>query len=259
MSQTSALFCLHGFLGEPRDWEIALPKAQWKTPIYKADWLLGEEFSEACDWKTLASSLNCWARKQSLWGAHRILVGYSMGGRAALHALLEDPSLWAGAVIISAHPGLNCPTERELRRANDQNWALRLKRLPPKGETASELLSSWDSQPVLGDEPNPLPRCALLEAPGKRQKIANALEKWSISNQEDLRNALATIQKPVLWLSGEKDSKYAKLAQECATLNSLFKCSLIPEAGHRAPWTANTSFQATLRDWLGQFENHNPN
>ena len=31
------------------------------------------------------------------------LIGYSMGGRLALHCLLEDNSHWKRAIIISAH------------------------------------------------------------------------------------------------------------------------------------------------------------
>jgi len=50
------------------------------------------------------------------------LVGYSMGGRLALHSLIAQPKLWKGATIISAHPGLSTEEERVARRRKDAEW-----------------------------------------------------------------------------------------------------------------------------------------
>src|SRR5689334_16922373 len=47
----------------------------------------------------------------------RVLVGYSMGGRLALQALIEGAA-FDRAVIVSA--GLNLDEEREARRARDE-------------------------------------------------------------------------------------------------------------------------------------------
>lgn len=54
----------------------------------------------------------------------KILVGYSMGGRLALHALLEG-GLWDAAILISPHPGLESEEERAARRAGDAEWGSR--------------------------------------------------------------------------------------------------------------------------------------
>ena len=46
----------------------------------------------------------------------RVLIGYSLGGRLALHALTQQPQLWDAAVLISPHPGLRSHGERAARK-----------------------------------------------------------------------------------------------------------------------------------------------
>ena len=99
-------------------------------------------------WKAPSGSFQEFARKvcEEARGEEHppVLVGYSMGGRLALHALLEDSEAWSGAMIVSAHPGLQDEGERILRMAADAEWA-------GKALTAPwvEFLEQWESQSVL--------------------------------------------------------------------------------------------------------------
>ncbi len=109
-------WCLHGALGSFRDWEgLALPQCQavnlWRSPA------CGDLF-EWARW---------WAAEVAARDPHPSLLGYSMGGRLALHALLEDPSPWECAVIVSAHPGLKDAEERRKRLAA---WLSRFQNEP---------------------------------------------------------------------------------------------------------------------------------
>ena len=51
------------------------------------------------------------------------LVGYSMGGRIALHAPVAFPARIDRLVLIGASPGIAEPAEREARRADDDALA----------------------------------------------------------------------------------------------------------------------------------------
>ena len=58
-----------------------------------------------------------------------VLLGYSMGGRLALHMLSADGAArrWRKAIIISASPGIVSLTERRRRLDNDRRWAERFR------------------------------------------------------------------------------------------------------------------------------------
>ena len=74
-----------------------------------------------------------------------MLLGYSLGGRLALHALLHAPELWAGALVVGADTGLADPKEREARVRWDAAWAERFL-----NEPWEDVLRDWDAQAVFG-------------------------------------------------------------------------------------------------------------
>src|SRR6476661_7376674 len=98
------IHALHGFLGLPRDWDLFESAVQDHRgrPVRLVKHNLWEELAALDD-----KSLRSWAREfNSNIEGKNILVGYSMGGRLAMHALIDDHTKWSGAVFISAHPGL---------------------------------------------------------------------------------------------------------------------------------------------------------
>lgn len=233
---TTQLFCLHGFLGAASDWETALP---WPE-VRSADWLRDRELNASTDWCSLGSAIQRWADAHT--ASSRILVGYSMGGRLALQTLLQSPESWDAAVIISAHPGLTSSEERTARVEHDRKWAKRFL-----NENWETVMNAWNAQPVFQGEENPIARQG---SPELRAALAHALETWSVGTQPDFRAALSTLNRPILWIAGEKDGKYAEIARQCANLNPLFESAIIAGAGHRAPWTANEEFQLILKNWI---------
>jgi 2-succinyl-6-hydroxy-2,4-cyclohexadiene-1-carboxylate synthase len=111
------IWCLHGFLGKPSDWDV-LP-----FPHRAVDLLGGERVApEPAD----------------------SLIGYSMGGRLALEILAARRV--RRAVIVSA--GLNAPDTDRLER--DLTWAHRFETEP-----WAELMAAWNAQPVFGSHSVP--------------------------------------------------------------------------------------------------------
>lgn len=227
---------LHGFLGSPSDWEGFFPEFNPSAP----DWLpalasLPPDFHPL---KALAQSL-----QDSLPSDEEgTLIGYSMGGRIALHWLtLAHSQRWKRAIIISASPGISEAHEKEARLANDQKWAERLR-----NEPWANVMDAWQKLPVFeGDSPQPR-----LDQEPRREQWAKAIDLGSVGRQEDLTSLLPDIKIPVLWMAGSLDSKYRALARRCSELNPSFEFELIEGAGHRIPWAQPDAFQAAVRGFI---------
>jgi 2-succinyl-6-hydroxy-2,4-cyclohexadiene-1-carboxylate synthase len=152
------------------------------------------------------------------------LIGYSMGGRLALHVLIDNPNLWERAVIISTHPGLKDEQEKEERLRSDREWAGRFETEP-----WDALMKAWNSQPVFLGSKQPLRE----EKDYDRKRLAGMLRSFSLGLQDDFREEIARLPMPILWVVGERDLKFRMLASELKFQNPLSRVMVAVGAGHR--------------------------
>jgi 2-succinyl-6-hydroxy-2,4-cyclohexadiene-1-carboxylate synthase len=170
----------------------------------------------------------------------QVLLGYSMGGRLALQALIDQPQKWKAAVIISAHVGLS-QEERQPRRIIDNEWASKLENLP-----WSEFLSEWNRQGVLGNDV--MPDRSGLEV--RKAEVSRSYRCWSLAEQEDLLEKLASIEIPVLWVVGENDEKFYIQGERAVSRLKDAKVLKIPNSGHRVPWEAEADLVDAIAQWI---------
>ncbi|MEO0949105.1 MAG: alpha/beta fold hydrolase, partial [Cyanobacteria bacterium J06641_5] len=171
------------------------------------------------------------------------LLGYSLGGRLALHALATEPDLWAGAIVIAAHPGLQSTGERVQRRARDRIWARRFAREP-----LELVFSDWDSQAIFQQIPCPLPRSL---AALSRARARAGFERFSLGLQTDLRPILQQLGRPpILYIAGKQDAKYLQLGRNLTAICPAMTLAVVPGAAHRVPWEQPTSFMESVRAFL---------
>ncbi len=235
-----SLFCIHGFLGQFRDWDSVIPP-EWRKmglDLFSPHLLPYALETRALTLESLGAEVNRRAGRET---APKILVGYSLGGRIALHALFERPEIWAGAVIISAHPGLSNPVERKNRVLSDENWARRFE-----VENWDELMASWNSQAVLSQSSIP----SRMEAEFSREALAQCLRGCSLGKQRDFRSDLQSAQLPILWMVGSQDQKFLQLAREVAAFNPQIELEVVSNASHRAPWDQPDEFARCLSRFL---------
>jgi 2-succinyl-6-hydroxy-2,4-cyclohexadiene-1-carboxylate synthase len=237
-------WCLHGSVGMAADWRpFAKQLATSGIGTRAVDlW----RFLDCCPMplQSFATALNANAKGEVFRGSGRALLGYSMGGRMALHALLENEQPWQAAVIVSANPGLEIEADRATRRAGDAEWATRALT-----GNWQQFLEDWNSQPLLG---TPKMRDAQT-ASGlvqRRREIARSFVDWSLGAQESLWRQLSEIKIPVLWIIGENDSKYRALAERAAALTPRSSLAIAPNAGHRVPWESPQWFAETVSQFL---------
>jgi 2-succinyl-6-hydroxy-2,4-cyclohexadiene-1-carboxylate synthase len=230
-------WCLHGAVGLASDWRgIGKGLASRGVGSKAVDlW----RFLDCCPMPLadFGAALSAEARGEVFRGSGRILVGYSMGGRLALHALLADPSPWHAAVIVSAHPGLEDDEERVLRRAADAEWAS----LALAGEWA-QFLDSWNSQSILAGGGIGEDRARASRLSQRRREIARSFVDWSLGAQEPLWSRLGEISLPVLWITGKEDVKFTALAERAVASMRRASHLVVDGVGHRVPWQNEAAF-----------------
>lgn len=237
------LFCLHGFLGHPTDYQWTLKSIREQNVSIESvapEYMAIPELSSTKELSKWGASFNKWALQQP--SSHqRILVGYSQGGRLALHALKHDPDLWTAAVIISANPGLP-KSERASRLKNDERWAQLFLT-----ESFEWLLGEWNKQPVFAGSINEPER---FEKDYDRRQLSESLFRWSVGHQEDFHPFLRKVEKPILWVTGEEDVRYVQMAQKIAEGNSHIQSCVVEKSGHRVIFDQPEKFGKKMADFL---------
>lgn len=161
-----------------------------------------------------------------------LLLGYSMGGRLALHLWLDRPELWRQVWIVSAHPGLEERELREERRVADGKWADLLMTAE-----AGKFLEAWDEQPVLrgSRSTDDLTRRRRVEC--WRTEMALALRHWSLGCQQPLGAEIARTLRDhgteLHWVTGSDDAKFTELARVMERRAPGLIRHEIPGVGHR--------------------------
>lgn len=152
------------------------------------------------------------------------LLGYSLGGRLALHVAdaAEGRPGPAGYFFLSTNPGLSSE-ECEARRVSDENWARRFEK-----EEWSAVLKDWNAQPVFaggGIEP------ARLEAAYARDSLAWSLREWSLASQESFFEKIPKWTARQFWIAGERDVKFARIVESLRARGA--RGTLVKDASHR--------------------------
>lgn len=231
----TVLHALHGFLGKPTDWNGFGPNCishdilSISTPnMQNGLW----------EWAKLFNA------KAEVSTSPRILMGYSLGGRLAMHALLLQPDLWQGAVIISAHPGLSNEEDRQTRMQSDRVWAERFE-----SEQWDFVLKDFYKNDIFANAVAPFER---YEKDYNRRVLADIFRYWSLSAQQDLTKQIAELEVPILWVAGEKDSRYAAQARSLRLNHRNSQKWIASHAGHRVPWECTDEFKLRLKNFVEQ-------
>ena len=234
------LFCIHGNFQTAKVWQSLGDgmKAEFSDLEMVTEDLYAKPFQGFDDW----TKDFCDRAELAANGEKSVLLGYSLGGRLALHACIHRPDLWQGVVLVGADPGLGSSEEKNQQFTRDRNWADRLKKEP-----LEQLVREWDDQPVFCGFENSAPRN--LDALDPTQ-LSQQLEFFSKGLQQNLVPALSELKNPpVLFLAGDKDKKYQQIGDELAELCPVVESRWVENSGHRVPWENPESFSRILIDF----------
>ena len=225
------IYALHGFLGRPKDWDGFTFNSKLKT----VDLFDCNLFPHSDGLHNCAENFKIPEQNQK-----NILMGYSLGGRMALHLLKHNPQLWQGVILISTHPGLKNPKEKQKRIESDSQWAHRFKTEP-----WNQLMRDWNSQEVFKGH-NKLSS----EGDFGRKMLSDVLNYWSLGTQDDFSSTLQTIDIPILWITGAEDKSYSALADSLTFHHPLSRKWASPNSAHRVPWENPKEFQEQVNQFL---------
>jgi 2-succinyl-6-hydroxy-2,4-cyclohexadiene-1-carboxylate synthase len=228
-----AVVFLHGFLGDGRDWEVL--EGRFAEDFYCIFPDLpghGENRQqlpvERLTFRWLEQGLKRLLLELNLPAAH--LVGYSMGGRAALYAALYYPRLVKSLTLESASPGLANRRARQARRLLDEQRAMTICE---KGLEC--FLDEWYQMPLFASlQRNP----ALIDSLRRRrnlndpQAVARVIAELSPGRQPSLWGKLQKIQVPVLLMAGALDDQYTLIMNQMISRIADARLQIAPGAGH---------------------------
>src|SRR3954451_22087366 len=156
------------------------------------------------------------------------LVGYSMGGRIALHAALQVPV--ERLILVGASPGIKDPTERAQRKQADDALADRIETL-----TIEAFATEWGSQPLFAGQPERVRAAAYADRlRNTPHGLAGALRGLGTGVMEPLWDRLPQLTVPVTLITGERDEKFGALAGAMQQRLPNATHVVIPNAGHAA-------------------------
>src|SRR4029077_12809292 len=157
---------------------------------------------------------DCAADLVTLWdqlGIERShVVGYSMGGRLALHVAGRLPDRNRSFLTIGAHAGLD-EEARATRRQADRVLAERIER-----EGVESFVQRWESLPMFAGIKRRGPDFAAwlhqLRKGNKAVGLVASLRGMGAGEMEPLWDELETIDLPCTFVAGEEDAPFMQAA-----------------------------------------------
>jgi 2-succinyl-6-hydroxy-2,4-cyclohexadiene-1-carboxylate synthase len=212
---------LHGFAGTARHWDgviAELPEGRFAPlalNLSDADPLSADGVTRLVSGATAAEPA--------------IVVGYSMGGRLALHAALAIPDRVSRLVLVSTSAGIEDAAEREARRVSDDALAAQVE-----GSSIDSFIARWRSQALFAHDPQDVTEAIAADerrcTPGGLAAMLRGLGPGTMAPMWD---RLGELTMAVAVLAGELDPAYLVHGKRLAAgvRRSTFRC--VPGVGHR--------------------------
>ena len=168
------------------------------------------------------------------------VVGYSMGGRIALHAALREPDAFRSLVLIGVSAGVE---DREARRRSDEELAAWIET-----HSIEEVVERWERQPVFATQSDEL---RTRQRPGRLShdpaKLAQLLRSAGQGATPPAWDRLHELRCPVLLIAGGHDERYVDASHRMAARIPDARVRIVEGAGH-SPQLERPQLVAELLD-----------
>jgi 2-succinyl-6-hydroxy-2,4-cyclohexadiene-1-carboxylate synthase len=213
---------LHGFWGQPQDWNEVLRGLPLNVEVHTPDLYEDPVLSPGIALNDWVKHFVSWCESRS--AGHPVdLVGYSMGARLALQAVLLRPQSFRRALILSGNPAIPKQDYKD-REAWENQWAEKFQTQP-----WIELESAWQEQSVFQGSRGVSRR----RKDELREKLAQSLVNWSPRHHLLGLEGVKALSPSVEWAFGALDQKYVEIAKNLASVPVQGQINIIPNAGHR--------------------------
>lgn len=236
------LVLAHGFTQTARSWETFERLLRAELPEVET---VAVDLAGHGDAPSPADA-DLWSSADRLVAAGGIgtYIGYSMGGRVALHAALAAPGSVRGLILIGATAGIDDDAERQARLAADERLAEHIEAVG-----VPEFLDEWLANPLFSG----LTDATALRADRLRNTAAGlsaSLRATGTGTQTPLWDRLGEIECPVLVLVGEHDEKFTALGRRLVSALPVAALVVVPGAGHSVHLEQPEATAAAVATWL---------
>ncbi len=192
----------------------------------------------------------------ALWDALGIarshLVGYSMGGRAALTLAVRAPARLRSLTIVSAHAGL-ADDQRPARRAADDHWrAILLER------GTDRFAGEWERLPLVSGiarrSDRVQARLGRIRRRNRAAGLAASLRDAGAGAMAPVWEQLAAVACPALIIAGADDPRYRAHAERLAAVLPRAELAILPRCGHAVPAERPMALAERLAAFLERVE-----
>ena len=189
-------------------------------------------------------------RVLDLLGLARVaMLGYSLGGRAALSFALHHSGRVAALILESASPGIADEAERAQRAAADAALADDIERNGIEAFVARwEALPLWETQRRLPADVRARLRAQRL---GNRPRgLAQSLRGSGAAAEASVLSRLGALDVPTLLVVGALDTKYVALGEQMAGTIPGARLAVVDGAGHAVHLERPAALAALVLEFL---------
>lgn len=177
------------------------------------------------------------------------VLGYSLGGRAALRFALAHPARVTALVLESASPGIADPRAREARARADHALAEAIVR-----DGIARFVDHWERLPLWASQARlPAATRAALRARRLRHDphgLAHSLRGAGAAAEPAVADRLAALGIPTLLVAGALDAKYVAIAEQMARALPDARLHVVPDAGHAVHLEQPADFAGAVAAFL---------
>ncbi|MCP4039133.1 MAG: 2-succinyl-6-hydroxy-2,4-cyclohexadiene-1-carboxylate synthase [bacterium] len=245
---------LHGFTGSTEAMRGVVSELCATRATVSID-LVGHGCSDAPDDVAQYSMERCVAQVaeviDSLALGRPHLLGYSMGGRAALTFCTCYPERARSALLVGASAGLADPEARRVRIADDEALADHLVEVG-----LATFVEEWMAKALFASQAR-LGETALARA--RAERLRNRPQGLALSLRGMGTGAMAPLdltglKVPSCFVAGAEDEKFIALARGYAERLERACVEIIPEAGHAAHLENPEAFGRAAREFFARVD-----
>ncbi|NWF88543.1 MAG: 2-succinyl-6-hydroxy-2,4-cyclohexadiene-1-carboxylate synthase [Ignavibacteriaceae bacterium] len=246
------VFLLHGFTGSSAEWIDIISDLNNKFSYVAIDFIGHNTSSPPKDQElyTANSLIQQLDEVFNHFTKNRFfIVGYSMGGRAALSYTVHHPKKLYGLVLESASAGI---VDEKLRKERIENDSKLIKMIEEK--SIDEFVEYWMNQ-ALFDSLKTLSKKKLAKIQNskfKLQKVGliNSLKGFGTGVMPPLHDKLHLIDCKTLLITGELDKKFTQLNSELVNSFPSAKHVVVSNAGHNVHLEKPEEFVRAVNEFL---------
>jgi 2-succinyl-6-hydroxy-2,4-cyclohexadiene-1-carboxylate synthase len=247
------LLLLHGFTGSAATWAPHITRLAPHMRTIAVD-LIGHGRSDAPPDPERYLMRRCVEDLLALLDLLEVeradVLGYSMGGRVALHLAAAAPGRVGALALESSSPGIADLAERRARITADEALAEAIER-----DGIAAFVDRWEQLPLFASQ-TALPANVRAHLRAQRLQnsaigLANSLRGMGAGRQESLWDRLIDLHIPALLIAGELDAKYCAIARSMAAALPSAQQVVVPSAGHAVHLERPDVFMGHVLNFFG--------